>query len=54
MQTRKFTKDCHSEEYLKRVRNPVHKISVTKLRLGVYSLRIKPFVYLIIDNLLYV
>ena len=29
------------EEYLKIVRNPAHRISITKLRLGVHTLRIQ-------------
>ena len=38
-------KDYHLEEYLKTVRNPDHKISMTKLRLGVHSLRIQTMKY---------
>ena len=29
------------EHYLKTIRNPAHRISITKLRLGAHSLRIK-------------
>ena len=29
------------ENYLKNIRNPAHRISITKLRLGVHSLRIQ-------------
>ena len=38
---KEIKKDYRSEEYLKIVRNPVHRISMTKLRLGVHTLRIQ-------------
>ena len=41
IQTRKLKKDYRLEEYLKIVRNPAHRISMTKLRLGVHTLRIQ-------------
>ncbi|XP_078346867.1 uncharacterized protein LOC144632140 [Oculina patagonica] len=34
-------KDYQLEEYLTTVKNPAHRISITKLRLGVHSLRIQ-------------
>ena len=34
-------KDYRLEEYVKIVRNPAHRISITKLRLGVHTLRIQ-------------
>ena len=34
---KEIKKDYRSEEYLKIVRNPVHRISMTKLRLGVHT-----------------
>ena len=33
--------DRHLEDYLKTIRNPAHRISITKIRLGVHSLRIQ-------------
>ena len=33
--------DYQLEDYLKTIRNPAHRISMTKLRLGVHSLRIQ-------------
>ena len=33
--------DYHLEDYLKTIRTPAHRISITKLRLGVHSLRIQ-------------
>ena len=33
--------DYHLEDYLKTIRNPAHRISITKLRLRVHSLRIQ-------------
>ena len=33
--------DYQLEDYLKNIRNPAHRISMTKLRLGVHSLRIQ-------------
>ena len=33
--------DYHLEDYLKTIRNPAHRISITKLRLGVHSMRIQ-------------
>ena len=33
--------DYHLEDYLKTIRNPAHRISITKLRLAVHSLRIQ-------------
>ena len=38
---KEITKDCRLEEYLKVVRNPAHRISMTKLGLGVHTLRIQ-------------
>ena len=38
---KRIKKDYHLEEYLKIVRNPAHRISMTKLRLGVHTLRIQ-------------
>ena len=38
---KEIKKDYRLEEYLKIVRNPVHRISMTKLRLGVHTLRIQ-------------
>ena len=38
---KEIKKDYRLEEYLKIVRNPAHRISMTKLRLGVHTLRIQ-------------
>ena len=38
---KEIKKDYHLEEYLKIVRNPAHRIIMTKLRLGVHTLRIQ-------------
>ena len=38
---KEIKKYCRLEENLKIVRNPAHRISMTKLRLGVYTLRIQ-------------
>jgi len=41
LRTGKFKKNYQFENYLKTVTNPAHRISLTKLRLGCQSLRIK-------------
>ena len=38
---KEIKKDYRLEEYLKIVRNPAHRITMTKLRLGVHTLRIQ-------------
>ena len=38
---KKIKKDYRLEEYLNIVRNPAHRISMTKLQLGVHTLRIQ-------------
>ena len=38
---KEIKKDYRLEEYVKIVRNPAHRISITKLRLGVHTLRIQ-------------
>ena len=38
---KEIKKDYRLEEYLKIVRNPAHRISMTKLRLGVHTLLIQ-------------
>ena len=38
---KEIKKDYQLEEYLKTVKNPAHRVSMTRLRLGVHSLRIQ-------------
>ena len=38
---KEIKKDYQLEEYLNTVKNPAHRISMTRLRLGVHSLRIQ-------------
>ena len=50
---KEIKKDYRLEEYLKVVRNPAHRISITKLRLGVHTLCIQTEGNMKIKELLY-